>query len=166
MKEIKLSQGLFAMVDDEDYDELNQYKWYAGKNANVFYAMRMIIVNGNYKTIKMHREILNNHSKNHTDHIDGNGLNNQKENLRIVTARQNCQNKHTISSSKYVGVYFNKNAKKWSSQIKINCKTIYLGLFKNEEDAHNAYLNKLKEIGEIFVTNDSDMRIKNATSSP
>lgn len=153
MKEIKLTQGKISLVDDEYYEELSKYKWYANKNKNTFYAMRNQIINGKSKTIMMHRQITNNNSNFVTDHIDGNGLNNQKSNLRIVTNRQNSQNrKNIIKSSKYVGVYWDKISNKWKSQIRIN-KKIYIGSFDTELEAHNAYLNKLEEIGLTFVDN-------------
>ena len=150
MKEIKLTQGKVALVDDEDYEDLNKYKWYANKDKNTFYAMRNEIINGKSRTVMMHRKIMNNNYNLLTDHIDGNGLNNCKSNLRIVTNRQNSQNRHINKSSKYVGVYWDKIAMNWKAQIRTN-KKIYLGTFKNEEDAHNAYKNKLKEINELFI---------------
>jgi hypothetical protein len=71
---------------------------------------------------------------------------NRLTNLEIVTNRENCNLKHIKSTSKYVGVYWNKRLKKWQSQIKIKSKKIYLGLYKDELDAHNAYQNALKSI--------------------
>lgn len=153
MKEIKLTQGLSTMVDDEDYEELNKHKWCAHKDGNTFYAVKTIRFNNVEKTIKMHRIIINTPHNMKTDHIDGNGLNNCKSNLRIVTNRQNGQNRHENKTSKYVGVYWHKRDKVWVSSIQINKKAYYLGYFTNEEDAHKAYLNKLEEIGEVFVGN-------------
>ena len=82
------------------------------------------------------------------DHIDHNGLNNQKYNLRIATHSQNCQNRRPCknSSSKYRGVCWHKKNKKWTAHIKIDKKTIYLGIFESEEDAAMAYDAKAKEL--------------------
>ena len=69
------------------------------------------------------------------DHVDGNPLNNCKSNLRIVTSRHNCQNRHYSKSSKYPGVSWKPLNKKWTARITINAKEKYLGLFENEHDA-------------------------------
>jgi len=156
MKEIKLSQGLYTTVDDEDYNELIKYKWFAHKSGNTFYAERHDYLNGKRVIMSMHRFIIKNNSKLHTDHINGNGLDNRKENLRIVTNRQNQhnqQNRHKAMSSKYAGVYFEKCSNKWKAQIGINNKQISIGRFDTELDAYNAYLNKLQEIGESVINN-------------
>jgi hypothetical protein len=151
MKTIKLTQGLVTMVDDEEYEELNKHKWCALRRGNTFYALRAECSNGKHKAILMHREIIQNHSKLPTDHIDGDGLNNCKENLRIVTTRQNAQNKHTSKSSKYAGVCWHKARGKWQTQIRINGIRKYLGLFGNEIEAHQAYVKALKDIDEILI---------------
>ncbi|NLI12502.1 MAG: hypothetical protein GX425_07745 [Peptococcaceae bacterium] len=83
------------------------------------------------------------------DHIDGNGLNNQKYNLRHVTTRQNGQNLHIKKSSRFPGVYWHSTSKKWASMIKIGDTKKFLGNFDSELAAFNAYYLKLKEIGEI-----------------
>jgi len=80
------------------------------------------------------------------NHKDFNKLNNNVNNLEIVTNRENTNRKHVKSSSQYTGVYWHKKGVKWVSSIVIDGKLIYLGSFKNEIDAHNAYQNKLKEI--------------------
>lgn len=153
MKEIKLTQGKFALVDDEDYEMLMQYKWHTQNGCRTNYAHRSYRENGISKTIPMHRLIMKDNSHNLIDHINGNGLDNRKENLRIVTKRQNAQNLHINKSSKYACVHFNKLSKKWRSNIRIGKERIHLGYFTNEEDAYKAYLNKLEEIGEVFVDN-------------
>jgi hypothetical protein len=151
MKEIALSQGKFALVDDEDFEELNRYKWWVEKHRNTFYAKRDIW-NGSKKVcIRMHRVLLNCPETKFSDHVDGNGLNNQKANLRIATNRQNLQNRHVSASSKYPGVSWQKNEKKWQSAIYINGKSIHLGLFNNEEEAFEAYASKVYEIGENML---------------
>ncbi|MBK5242162.1 HNH endonuclease [Clostridium sp.] len=152
MKTIPLTQGLEAIVDNEDYKRLSKYKWYANKNFNTFYARRGEKSETKKKiAIQMHREILKISKEMKIDHIDGNGLNNTKINLRVVTARQNAQNKHTNKSSKYVGVCWSKTNNKWVSNIKISGKIKYLGYFTDELEAHNAYIKELKEINEIYI---------------
>lgn len=80
------------------------------------------------------------------DHINNNKLDNRVENLQIITHRENCHKRPTNSTSKYIGVSYEKNRNKWRAVIRINGKKIYLGSFINEEDANLAYQNKLKEI--------------------
>jgi hypothetical protein len=136
-----------------DFEELNKTKWCAHKDGTTFYAVKTIRINKKEKTIKMHRVIMNTPHNMKTDHIDGNGLNNQRSNLRIVTARQNGQNIHINKSSQYVGVYWHKRNKKWRASININKKVKYLGNYTNELEAHKAYLRALDSIGEVFIDN-------------
>lgn len=138
MKQISLTQGKVALVDDEDYERLNRFKWYAQKARNTFYAFRML---GRGKMVLMHRDILNTPEGMVPDHIDGNGLNNQKSNIRIVTVRQNAQNLHIKKSSRYPGV--SPQNKAWRARIKINGLNIELGMFPTEEEAHEAYLKAI-----------------------
>ena len=152
MKKIKLSQGKFALVDDEDFENLNKYKWFANFRHTSYYAGRHPKGN-NRKLIIMHRDILNPPAHLLVDHIDGNGLNNQKSNLRIVTCRVNLQNRHHKKTSRYsshfVGVYNDVavyRKKPWTARIRINNKSKFLGYFLTEEEAHQAYLNAVKEM--------------------
>lgn len=149
MKKIKLSRygknkalKLAALVDDEDFEELNQWCWAINKGCNTLYAQRMDHSNG--KTIQMHRQILGlTDPKIMCDHRDRNGLNNQKDNLRIATKSQNAQNKKGTGKSKFLGVYLKrgKGYKRdyFAAQIKIKDKNTYIGFFKTEEEAAMAY---------------------------
>jgi hypothetical protein len=96
MKTIPLTRGLVSIVDDDDYEMLIRYKWYAKikKNGKYIYAARARWENKTRQTTLMHRVILNPPPRMEIDHIDGNGLNNQRSNIRIVTRRQNGQNRH------------------------------------------------------------------------
>lgn len=135
MKEIKLSQGKVALVDDEDYEELNKDRWYLAKGYNTNYACR-------YSDRKyMHRLIMNTPKGLVTDHINHNGLDNRKVNLRVCTNTENMRNQSSSknSTSKYLGVYWVKDRKKWKSQIWANNKKIFLGYHQNEDDAALAY---------------------------
>jgi hypothetical protein len=148
MKEITLTQNLVAYVDDEVYQELSKYKWCAHKSRNKFYADRGVAYKiGNkwkVKGVKMHRfvyELIHNISlltNQQIDHLDGNGLNNTIENLRIATPTQNCINKQCKRSiTGYRGVY--KECNKFKAQIQYNKKSYYLGLFNTPEEAAYAY---------------------------
>ncbi len=160
MKEIKLTQGKIALVDDEDFEYLNQFKWYILKGKYTNYVCMV----ENNKTILMHRIIMNTPINMEVDHIDHNGLNCQRYNMRICTHSQNSANRGSRKSrSKYRGVSFLKQVYKNKvrtyivADIRKNNKTIHLGYFKTEEDAALAY-NKAaiyyhKEFANINIIN-------------
>jgi hypothetical protein len=151
MKEIKLTQGFVALVDDEDFEYLDQFKWYAHKGRNSFYAHRNIKTGVDKQTtILMHKEIIK--TKLHIDHIDHNGLNNQKINLRECTCQQNCMNRnpHKNSYSEYKGVSYIKRLRKWQASICISQKQKYLGIYKSEIEAARAYNKTAIELFGVF----------------
>jgi len=151
MKKIPLTQGKFALVDDGDFELLNQWKWSTVKHVNpkiFFYAHRSERRKSKRKRILMHRQILNlKNPKIHTDHIDGNGLNNQKINLRACTKHQNSFNRRINhnNTSGYKGVGWSKDRKRWIAQIQFNKKNRRLGRFKNKVDAAKAYNKAAKK---------------------
>lgn len=155
MKQIKLTQGQFTLVDDEDYEYLNQWKWYAAKDGRTYYACRNSSrIGGKQTSIKMHREILGlSNPKAISDHIDGNGLNNQKGNLREATKTQNNANRKSAdnSASKYLGVNWLPVRKKWKAELRKNGKLFFLGRFNNEIDAAIAYNKKAVELHGEFA---------------
>lgn len=138
MKEIPLTQGKVTLVDDEDFDYLNQFKWCAKKDKKTYYATREKREGGKPHRIYMHSLIIGTPKGMQTDHINGDGLDNRRKNLRIVTNRENSQNRHQIKSSIYPGVY-SRNGK-WISQIQIKGKNRQIGTFDNEKAASNAYI--------------------------
>ena len=145
MKEIKLANDRgIALVDNEDYEMLSQYKWRIMRNN---YALTTIKFNNKWITKKMHRLIMNEPKGMQIDHIDNNGLNNQKNNLRIVTHSQNMMNKHKRwGVSKHKGVSFFKRDNNWRAYISINKKQIHLGYFNFEIKAAMAYNKSAKEL--------------------
>jgi hypothetical protein len=142
MKEITLTQGKVALVDDEDYNYLNALKWHAHNDGYNFYAVHTYADStGDYRgAMRMHRKIVPAKQGEDVDHIDGNGLNNQKYNLRITTHRQNCQNHHRVTSSVYPGVCWKKDSRKWQASIKLNGDKIHLGLSTDEFTAFKMYV--------------------------
>jgi hypothetical protein len=148
MKAIPLTQNKFALVDDEDFERLNKIKWCAHNLGNTTYAAHSDYAKG--ECLHMHRLVLPCEKPFMVDHLDGNGLNNQKYNLRIVTQRQNLQNLHIKKSSIYPGVCWDKQTNKWRALITIDNKRHCLGRYAKEGDAFDAYCRKLKEIGEVL----------------
>ena len=159
MKEISLTQGKVALVDDADYEWLNQWKWYASSIQSSyscrFYAKRRV-----RKGVLeyMHRLILElqRNDNREVDHIDGNGLNNQRSNLRVCTHKQNRQSsrKRKIGASRYKGVCWNRRRHKWCSYIYVNEKLIHLGYFDSETDAALAYNHAaLNHFGKFALLN-------------
>ncbi|MFA5990454.1 MAG: AP2 domain-containing protein [Sphingomonas sp.] len=135
MKEIPLTKGKVALVDDDDFDELSKFKWFFSKG----YALKS---EDRYSTeIIMHRRIMNAPDGMDTDHINHNGLDNRRENLRVCTRSENLMNRGKLknNTSGYKGVSWNKNSKKWQTHIRVNGKKIYLGNFKDKEEAYKAY---------------------------
>ena len=141
MKEIQLTQGKVALVDDEDFEWLNQWKWGVDKDS---YAMREGPRNGEYRTtLKMHRLIagLIKGDGMCVDHINGNKLDNRRENLRVCSRSENQHNQRLskANTSGFKGVHFHKATRKWMARIKISSKIKYIGTFDTPEAAHEAY---------------------------
>ena len=152
MKKIFLTQGQTTIVDDADYEWLNQWSWVASyaPEMDTYYATRQEYL-GNYtqRTIKMHREILGLKfgDKRQVDHIHHNTLDNRRSELRIVSNRENKSNlkRKDLCLSKFTGVTMIKERnKRWRARIRIGKQSKHLGYFYTEEDASNAYQKALK----------------------
>lgn len=158
MKKIKLTQGKFALVDDEDFEYLNQFKWcYLPKQRTVGeygYAVRNSL---NRKRIFMHNAITIKKNGLGLDHKDRNGLNNQKENLRLATRSQNNANMVGHGkTSRFKGIYLRKtkNKNSWFAEICYKYVRYYLGTFQSEKEAAKAYdLAAKKLFGEFARLN-------------
>jgi len=138
MKKIKLTKGKFALVDNEDFEYLSQWKWHYIRNG---YAARHSKVNEKERGyIYMHRQINNTPSGLVTDHINRNKLDNRKINLRNATNSMNGMNRNLNknNSSGYLGVFWRKDRKKWIAFIKVNYKRMHLGNFYSKIDAIKA----------------------------
>lgn len=160
MKRIELTQGKFCIVDDYDYEYLSEYNWYANvanRQKNKFYARRSVnLGNKSIKGFLMHRQIMGvTDPKILIDHINGDGLDNRRCNLRIVTSQQNQFNSTSKGGrSIYKGVSFHIRDKKWYARITRDYKLITIGSFSNEVDAALAYNKKALELfGEFALLN-------------
>jgi hypothetical protein len=158
-KEIILTQGKVAIVDDEDYDYLNQFKWHVIKYGNIFYAYRNIKkLNGKRSSFSMHRTIMNANKGYIVDHINQDTLDNRKINLRICTQSQNQMNRNKTIKNKtgYKGV-IQKGNNKFGVQITLNKKIIHIGYYIDPIDAARAYNSAaLKYHGEFANLNKID----------
>lgn len=139
MKEILLTRGAVAFVDDEDYPTLSKFNWHVSGSG---YASRNLPVkNGRSGQESMHRLLMRlmKGDSREVDHIDGNKLNNQKNNLRICRRHENQRNKSVRKDNKigFKGVVASK--RKFKSYISVSGKTKYLGCFKTPEEAHEVY---------------------------
>lgn len=161
MKEIQLTQGQVALVDDEDFERVSQYKWSAMfcrnyANGGRFMARGRVGVVGNRRQVLLHRFIMDAQKGGIIDHIDGNPLNNTKSNLRHVTVHQNtCKTLfvlRTTNTSGFRGVCWQSRDKKWMAQIVVNRQRVYLGLFINKLDAAKAYNEAAKKYHGEFAT--------------
>lgn len=159
-KLIPLTQGKYAIVDEMDYEWLSQWKW----NYHKFgYAIRTqhICITDNKQIkvgIRMHRLIMDAADGLDVDHINGDTIDNRRSNLRVCSRSENMMNQRkTRGTSKYKGVYWNAERKKWMARLKIDKKTIFLGRFLSQEDAALAYNNAATQyFGEFARLNEED----------
>ena len=131
MKTIKLTRDKFAIVDDCDFEAINKMKWYC---TNAGYAVHDV----GSRTILMHRLVLDAPEGFEVDHIDGNPLNNSRNNLRLATHQENIRHRVNVNknnSSGVNGVSWFKRDKKWRARIFVDGKEIHLGLFNSKAEA-------------------------------
>lgn len=148
MKEIPLTQGKVALVDDADFERVSRFKWYAVKSHRNWYVRRRQGEGGQW----LHHFVFGEKTK--LDHRDNDGLNNQRGNLRPCSNRQNGGNRRPQKhSSRYKGVTWWKNQKKWVATINYETR-IHLGYFASEEQAAHAYDAAAKKLfGEFALVN-------------
>jgi hypothetical protein len=142
-RRIYLGDDEYTIVEPADYYRLGHLKWHLkGSNAKKFYAVRDVKTGpGKTRQLGLHREIMNEPKGLLVDHKNNDSLDNRQANLRPATKSQNCQNvpKRKNTSSRFIGVSFSKEEKKWRAYITFKGKRTYLGYFKNEIDAAKAY---------------------------
>lgn len=146
---IPLTQGQVTFINDEDEELVSQYTWCASTHSksNIYYATSNLLkITGIGKSISMHRLILGAKPGQVVDHKDGDGLNNQRYNIRICTVQQNVWNSAKMThykgkkpTSRYRGVRLDKRSNRWEARIRADGKYIYLGCFGSEIEAGAAY---------------------------
>ncbi len=154
MKKIPLTQGKFALVNNDNYKWLRRWKWSAARNCNVWYAARSEYTNGKKKRILMHREVL--HLKHGdgrlTDHINNNGLDNRRSNLRACNYPENNRScRHVPGASKYRGVCPRGNGR-WRVQIRYGGGKHHLGTFSSQIKAAKIYDEAARKYHGRFAT--------------
>lgn len=140
VREIELTRGKIALVSAEDYERLSAVKWYAMKDSRsgTFTAAR----GGGGRFILMHRLIIGDIPEGlEIDHINGDSLDNRRENLRICKHSQNRKNnkKYETNTSGFMGVHFRTERQKWVAMIYADGKRQYLGHYDTPEEAAVAY---------------------------
>ncbi len=158
MKEIPLTKGQVALVDDEDYEALAKFKWHAHKFSQTWCAARNVRGDDGVKRIVlMHRVIMGAPPGADVDHRNHNGCDNRRENLRVCTRQQNLRNqrKRAGKSSRLKGVSLCGQTGRWAAALKVGTKKVWLGRFKTEADAGAAYDRAAREhFGEFACLNE------------
>lgn len=145
MKEIKLTSGMSTVVDDSDYEWLSRYKWSFDRYA---YRTKQL-PNGRKRSERMHRLIMNPPVGMVVDHINGDKLDNRRENLRVVSQSVNARNIHNPKTKKVPApqcVTWDEFRSKWKAQICVNYKKIWVGRFSTKEEAESAVNEALREV--------------------
>lgn len=140
-------KGYMALVDDEDYELVSKYNWYVCDRSKTRKTLYAEAHDGKNKRLRMHRLIMGNPDGLFVDHIDGNGMDNRKENLRVCTASQNSMNRAAVSKNVfgYKGVEKNGKSMRFSARIKVGGVRYYLGSFKTPKEAAEAYNEAAKK---------------------
>lgn len=145
---IPLTRGYEAIIDAADVELVGMKNWYALPAPGTVYARREVRRDGKKIRIPMHRVITQPPTGMEVDHIDGNGLNNRRSNLRVVTHAQNLSNrgapKNNTSGKK--GVVWMKDEKRWRAQIGVNGKNMHIGCYPTIDLAHAAYVVVCREL--------------------
>jgi hypothetical protein len=142
-RRIDLGEGEWTILDAVDYYRFGSLKWTINGNGRKFYATRFVKIGpGKTKTLRLHREIMQAPKDLLVDHKNGDGLDNRRTNLRLATRSQNMYNKpktKSKTSSRFIGVSFDKGRRKWETRIYYQKRKIWLGRFDDEIDAARAY---------------------------
>lgn len=155
MKQIPLTQNKVSIISDDCFDRLSQFTWHF--NRRLGYAIGERFEGGKRIRVSMHREVMNAQDGSEVDHINGDKLDNRRENLRLCTKSQNMSNrgKQLNNTTGYKGVFTSQRTTKFRAQIRVKGKSIHLGLFENLKDAAISYnIAATKYFGEFAKLNE------------
>lgn len=151
---VPLTKGYEAVIDASDLGIVGRFAWSTLPKAHTIYAQRKATgINGERRTVRLHRAILNAQDGELVDHVDGNGLNNRRSNLRICNSAQSAQNRgrKVTNKSGYKGVYWFAKSQKWRAIIGANGKKHHLGCFGCKTAAAVAYVAAAKRLHGEFA---------------
>lgn len=152
--QLALTKGMVALVDHDDFHLVSEYNWYAHKGGSGVYAATTVTeLDGKRLMIRMHRLILGTtDSKIYVDHINGDGLDNRRSNLRVCSHADNVKNRRNQQNNQsgFKGVSWHTTNKRWQAQIRSNGKRTHLGYYSSPQDAHAAYCDAAKKYHGAF----------------
>lgn len=150
MKEIPLTQGRIALIDDEDYERVMRFRWRARRDKKTWYAE----TGPSDRSVFLHNFILGTAPGFEGEHRDSDGLNNRRGNLRIATRSQNCMNRRGWSKYGYKGIYKISTGDRYGARIQVGKKIHQIGCFDSPEEAARAYdVEAIKLHGEFAKLN-------------
>jgi hypothetical protein len=153
---IPLTKGYVTFIDAADYEMLSRWKWQAVEGPRTVYAQRHLWRASGDATAFMHRTIMLPDPRQQIDHVNHNGLDNRRANLRVCTPSQNCASQRVsgLGTSPFKGVFWHKQTAKWAAFIKVDYQPRYLGLFTDDREAALAYDAAARDVfGEFALTN-------------
>lgn len=152
MAKVGLTRGLFAKVDKEDLPRINHRKWYADPSRHTHYARMEVTKKGEKARVYMHRLIIGAKKGQVVDHINGDGLDNRRANLRICSYSRNGLNRARVNNPHgHIGITWDKNRRKWRAQIVVDYKRRNLGRFDRKADAIKARQAAMAIVNEAFA---------------
>lgn len=155
-KQLLLTKGKFALVDDDDFELVSHWHWYAQPGVRTWYAQRAIRKHGHSTSISLHRFLLNPPPGLQIDHINGDGLDCRRCNMRLATNQQNHYNTRIVKSNRsgYKGVHWDKHHKRWRVRIMVDGHNVHIGYFADLLEAASAYDTEALTLhGEFACTN-------------